>query len=113
MRHQKDAYNDNHIDIASLSIDAILRTPKYLHAILMAEMFLNGTRYFRDCLLAHLPDPLTWDGRLSRVNAVRHNFLYNLQLERRSSHYTASPALCASLGLKHSADAPCESLPVD
>lgn len=71
MRHQKDAYNDNHIDIASLSIDSILRTPKYLNAILMTKMTLNGTRYFRDCSLAHLSDLLTWYGRLSKVNAVR------------------------------------------
>jgi hypothetical protein len=73
MRHQKDAYNDNHIDIASLSIDAILRTPKYINAILMAEMFLDGTRNFRDCLLAHLSNLLTWDGRLSKDSAVRRN----------------------------------------
>jgi hypothetical protein len=74
MRHQKDAYNNNHIDIASLSIHAILRTPEYINAILMAEMLLNSTRNFRDCLLAHLSDLLTWDGRLSKDNAVRRIF---------------------------------------
>lgn len=93
MRHQKDAYNDNHINIASLSIDAILRTPKYLDTIFMAKMFLNGTRYFRDCLLAHLSDPLTWDGRLSRVNVVRRKKKIKLaagKMERTLYSFTNS-----------------------
>jgi hypothetical protein len=39
-----EAYNDNQVEIASLSIDTILCTPKYLNTVPGAEITLNGAR---------------------------------------------------------------------
>lgn len=40
-----EAYNDNQVEIASLPIDTILRTPEYLNTVLGTEITLNGARY--------------------------------------------------------------------
>jgi hypothetical protein len=115
MRHQRNAYNDNHIEIAGLSIDTISRTSKYLNTILTAEMVLNGTRYFGHRSLAHLTDPLTWDGRLGGGNVVRRTNLKLLVCDReiRNAHDTSSSALPARVNPKNSADAPCGFLSVN
>jgi hypothetical protein len=113
MRHQRNAYNDNHIEIAGLSIDTISRTSKYLNTMLTAEMVLNRTRYFGHRSLAHLTDPLTWDGRLGRGNVVKRTKLLVCDWEIRNAHDTSSSALPARVNPKNSADAPCGFLSVN
>lgn len=51
LKHQKNSYNDDKVEIAVSTIDTILCTPEYSNAKLLAEMTPNRTLYLRYRLL--------------------------------------------------------------
>jgi hypothetical protein len=107
MKHQKNPYNDNKVEIASWSIHTILGTPECLNTVPLAEMAPNRTFNFRYRLSALFTYMLTWGDRLSRTNMVRHT-AFGLTPKNRNVHRTSSSAPLALVDPRNIADAPCE-----
>jgi hypothetical protein len=72
MKHQKNSYNDNKVEVASWSIDTIPRTPECLNTIPLAEIAPYHTLHSRYRSSAVITYELTRGGRLSRIDKVKH-----------------------------------------
>jgi hypothetical protein len=72
MKHQRNSYNDNKVEIAIWSVYTILGTPECLNTIPLAEMAQNRTFNFSYRSSALVTYTLTWGDRLNRTDMVRH-----------------------------------------